>query len=265
MIIALLSVAATLLPARVAHAADPSAEAQSQLRMGFDKCDAGNPAKYFFQRDFAFKVDPSIKTWNGKISKYDVPATLARCDVSMKKQEADDARNAEIGKAWYALNEACWRHDHAGYPAAKATFLAKNGNSLSYTLDDGRNTKDVITKCETELAADKSQRDKNEADQKAREAQYQADQKASEEKRVKEEAAEKAIFAKLKGDRLAIAREEGLPTSPAPAQVPKAASWTYSMYRGGQGEFQGYMCKTVITFKGNKKVAKRSTGRGCSL
>jgi hypothetical protein len=61
---------------------------------------------------------------------------------------------------------------------------------------------------------------------------------------------------------VAVAKKLGLPSAPASAQVPKA---TYAEYRGGRGELQGHLCKTVVTFKGDQKSSEKSTGPGCKL
>lgn len=255
---------ALLLAPRLAHA-DPSAEAQSQLRRGFEYCDDANAKKYFFQRDFAFKVDPTIKAWTGTIKKYEVQASIARCDAAMTKQQADDEKEAVVSKAFQEMRNACFHRDHAKYPGAKADFLAKNGGP-SFAYEKGKDAKDEIARCDKELAEDKAHREKNEADQKRREEEYQAQQKASAEREKKERAAEDAVWAKLKGDRLAVAKSEGgLPTSPAYGKVPGAGKWVYAFYRGGQGEFQGWLCTTTYTFKGNKKTSKKQVGKGCSL
>jgi hypothetical protein len=255
---------ATLLGARAAHA-EPSTAAKSQLRMGFVYCDKGNPAKYFSQRDFAFKADPTLRAWNGKIKSYSVPETLTRCDASMRAKAAEDAHRAEVTKAWEALSWVCERKDSVAVTSEKAAFLAKNGGDASFPLERGRNARDAIAKCEADLRADKARRDKLEADLAKSEEDRRAREKASDDAQAAREAAAKAVFDKLKGDRLAIAKKLGLPSTPASAQVPKATSWTYSEYRGGRGELQGHLCKTVITFKGDKKTSEKNTGPGCKL
>lgn len=264
---ALLVALAPLLFARAAHA-DPDSGAQTQLRRAFEYCDQNDTTKYFSQRDFAFKVDPTIKTWSGSVKKYPVQESLARCDASMGKKAQSEAHEQEVTTAFTAVRDACRSISkfEADYPKAKAAFLAKNGNSPSFALSGGTNTKDVMERCEQEMGAIKANLAKNATDEAAKKAAWEAQEKAAAEHRAKEAAAEKAVWAKLKGDRLSVAkRENGLPTSPDYAKVPSAATWTYALYRGGSGASQGYLCTTVYTFKGNKQATRKSTGPGCSL
>lgn len=254
--------------AEMARAADPDVGAQMQLRRGFEYCDEGNGGKYLFQRDFAFKADPALKTWAGKVGKYDVKASLARCDGPMAKEAADSARIDAAREAYRPVDHACYGNDEAAFTKAKTDWLAKHG-AAPVPLQSGKQAKDEIVRCEGEFAKRKADQAKRDADQAAyaakQKAEMEARQKKVAEENAKIEAKRARVMAKLKGDKLALAKEHGLPEGIDWDKLPAMSTWEYVEYREGYHADQHLRCSTFHKFSGNKKVGTKQQGVGCQF
>lgn len=259
---------ASALVAELAHAAEPDVGAQMQLRRGFEYCDEGNAAKYLSQRDFAFKADPTLKAWTGKVGKYPVRESLARCDGPMTAKAADDARVEAARDAYRPVEAACLGRRRDEFLRLKTDWLAKHG-AQPVPLRDGKQAKDEIARCDERLAKDASDQAKRDAEIAAKKAQWEAErvagQKKAAEEQAKLEAKRARVMGKLKGDKLALAKAKGLPDSVDWDKLPAASTWEYVEYREGYHEDQQLRCSTFYKFSGNKKVGTKQQGIGCQF
>lgn len=255
-----------------ALAADPKLDAQVQLGSAFSKCDDKDAFGYLEQRDFAFSVDPTLKTWGGTISRsqkqYSVPATVARCDKEMTPIAAKAKRMEELRPVVRALQDACWvgAVDDAAmakYKAARATYVAK----LGAEDPDG-----LRAKCDADVAKSYAAEKKREAERGAAEAKKKAEEEAARLAREKRDAIVTRINASIGGDRKKILETWHWPVAAIDNEerYRNAPVWSYTRdvevgsLEGERGSLTAYAtCTTSFHFSGDKLVKTTKSGRGC--
>jgi hypothetical protein len=267
--------------------AEPNALYAIQLRRGFEACDQKDADRYFSQRDHAFKGDASLRSYKGKIEKYDVAQTLARCDGEMAAKREADAKTSKLAELYQAVDRTCIRSprdesvagDLAEYRAARGAFVAANGGStaLLFPPEAGvahhlRDAGALIAQCDARaVKAVEDQKRRAELAKQESEKQARAAAEAAARAKANEEH-RKAVLGALRGDRASVVRERGTPDIPGIDELARASTWTYQIHVPltstdvGRGSVQtSTWCDVSVSFKGDKKVAAKRVGPGCKF
>jgi hypothetical protein len=259
-----------------ALAADPDVGAQYQLASAFEHCQRGSPEKYFELRDYAFKVDGALRNWKGSVGgkkQFPVPSNLARCDREMPQAQAKAKAAELVMKAYDALESRAREADGtrerlAAYRAARAEFVRLNGGSTSLSRDGLENASSRIARWDRELVERVQMMERAAAERAA--AEQRRAKEAADRERQKRQA-----WASLKGDRLAVAKKQGLPPGMSYAEMLRAAQWSYphdvvlktvdTENEEGDIDTETHTapCEIVYEFRGNALAKTSRHGPGC--
>jgi|GEM_PF-4982888 len=296
------AVATAVLAPTAALAAEPNATAQHYIGEAFAACDRNDAEGYFQAKDYAVRLDRSLTSWNGKVKAWTVSETIVRCDQRMNVEREKEKRRERAEVEYRRLQEAVGtaqrtadavansdRVVHGGqvaaaesslaeYRKARAAFVAANGGSTSLVVN-GQDVAPTIARWDAELPEKVGAAKKADAERKAK-ADAEAAKEAAARARLEAERAElarqtKATWDALKGDRLAIAKQRGLPDAIALKEIPRARTWHYrqDVEIGSVGlvddrgrsvsATQTSWCELTFEFQGDKRTRTDKSGPGC--
>lgn len=173
-------------------------------------------------------------------------------DLCVKAANADDS-NPKSVDAWkarraeYEQKKGSWSQFLAEWGACKAQC-----SGITSWPKYCANAAEKYKKKASELDAS-SQRDKT-----RRAALDKISRKHRAQMKTEEEAFKK-LLASVNGDRRKVLRQEGVAPDVAKGGLAKAATWVYRVRRSEDYPW----CTITYTFKGDKQVGRKQTGRGC--
>lgn len=262
----------SLLLPRVALAADPSLDAQMQLGRAFDACEEKNGEKYLELRDFAYSVDPALKSWNGTVQRgkkrHVVQEWAARCDKEMTPVAAKAKRREELMPLYRAMTSACLApfvddERFSQWKKAREAYVAKAGNE---DLDGDR------ARCDVEMPKKHAEVKKKEAELAAQIAKNNAEtERIAAAARARNKLVA-GVVASITGDRRKVLEKMGWPAGAKGAEerFRRAAVWAYDedIYMGsthGEEESVDHTARCTVSFQfaGDKLVKTSKSGPGC--
>jgi|GEM_PF-4572671 len=255
----------------------PKKEAQDAIGWGLDYCRTGlsegssvsvaegNLEKFQAKLKIATDADPSIRDWGGKVHGMKVNEWIAKCEKDLPARIAGDNRQIAVEHAMNQVAFTCSDRDPGlkDFKAAKAKAIEANGKPFTDEEYQGKRVTDVLARCEAE--ARKTQ--KSDADHASQMKAANDKQAAANAVLAKEaEEKEKAFYAKLKGDRKAVWKDQGATMLEGwpdfKGDVFTSPTWIWSVEK--TDGIRVLPCTRTVKFKGNKKVYDKLSGGGCN-
>lgn len=255
----------------------PKKEAQEAIGWGLDYCRTGlkpensvsvaegNLEKFQNKLKIAMDADPSIRDWSGKVHGMQVDEWIAKCEKDLPARISGDNKDMAVDNAMTQVRFTCSDRDPGlkDFKAAKAKAVEANGKPFTTETFQGKPVTEVLAKCEAQ--ARKTQKD---------DADHASDMKAANDKQAaaneveakKAEEKQKAFYAKLKGDRKAVWKDQGATMLEGwpdfTGTVFTSPTWTWSVEKTDGVRI--LPCTRTVKFKGNKKIYDKLSGGGCN-